>query len=159
RLRGGCSGQVRTASSSASWRASSAVAKSSPRRTSVARAPGTRKRSSSSSQAWPLWPAGCCPITASVLGAVGHHLPHVYPLVQRRAAGPGLGGNIGGDLHGPFVGVHVHQEPARHQVTGLGVRALGGDRGGVGAAVAHPRLGGGEGADIHELTAFLQQLD
>src|SRR5699024_821222 len=98
-LRGGCSGQVRTASSSASCRASSAVAKSSPRRTSVARARGTRERSSSSSHAGPLWPAGWCPVTASVLGAVGHHLPHVYPLVQRCAAGAGFGGKIGGDLH------------------------------------------------------------
>ena len=50
----------------------------------------------------------------------------------------GLGGDVRGELERALAGLDVDHVPARDQVAGLGKRPVGGDRGGVGAAVAHP---------------------
>jgi hypothetical protein len=45
---------------------------------------------------------------------------------------------VGRELERPLVGLDVDHVPARHKLAGLGVRAVGRDRSGVRAAVAHP---------------------
>jgi hypothetical protein len=64
--------------------------------------------------------------------------------------GPGPPETNAGDLQRALVRLDVDHVPARDQVAGLRVRAVGGDRRGVRAAVAHPGAGGHErlGADV-----------
>src|SRR5690625_2239509 len=113
--RGGWSGQVRSASTSPSWTASSAAAKSAPRRTRAPITSGTRERSRSSS------------ITASGGGVrcLVQERAQLEPLTDWLATGPRRGGELTGDLESPVVAVHVDHHPARDQVLRLGERAVG----------------------------------
>jgi hypothetical protein len=61
----------------------------------------------------------------------GHDLPDVDPLLQRLPARAGLGGDVGRELDRALVRLDVDHEPSRHEIAGLGVRAVGGDRRGV----------------------------
>src|SRR6188472_1549336 len=110
---GGSSPQAESARISASWTASSAVAKSAPRRTRTLRTRGTSARSSTSS--------------TSVLegGRGGEEGPDLEPLVDRLASGSRRGRQLTGELEGPVVGVDVDDHPPRDQVLRLGERAVG----------------------------------
>ena len=52
----------------------------------------------------------------------------------------------------------VDHVPARHEVAGLGLRAVGGDRRGVRAAVAHPGARRRERLRVDVLAVLLEQL-
>ena len=153
--RGGCSGHTRSASSSASCSASSAASKSSPRRTRPASTRGTRARSAPSSSR--RVGSSITPRQSSE-GAPGHDLPDVDPLVQRLAARAGLGGDVGRELERALVRLDVDHVPARDEVAGLGVRAVGGDGRGVRAAVAHPGARRRERLRVDVLAVLLEQL-
>ena len=87
-----------------------------------------------------------------------HDLPDVDPLVQRLSARAGLGGGVGRELDRALVRVDVDHPPAGDQVAGLGMRAVGGDGGGVRAAVAHPGLRRRECLRVDVLAVGLEQL-
>ena len=153
--RGGCSGHTRSASSSASCSASSAASKSSPRRTRPASTRGTRARRA---------PSSSCRVGSSITpdqssdGAsdmISRTSIHSYRGSPR---GAGLGGDVRGELERALAGLDVDHVPARDQVAGLGVRAVGGDGRGVRAAVAHPGARRRERLRVDVLAALLQQL-
>ena len=80
---------------------------------------------------------------------------HSYSGLAARA---GLGGDVGRDLDRALVRLDVDHVPARHEVAGLGQRAVGGDRRGVRAAVAHPGLRRRERLRVDVLAVLLEQL-
>src|SRR3712207_8715857 len=53
----------------------------------------------------------------------------------------------------------LSRSPARHEVAGLGQRAVGGDRCGVRTAVAHPGALGGECLGVDVLAVLLQRSE
>ena len=159
RSRGGCSGHTRSASSSASCNASSAPSKSSPGGQG-SRAPRYEVPPEPAQRA--LVPAVVSARRSRWVSRprrLGHHLADVEPLVQRLAARAGLGGDVRRDLEGAaLVGLDVDHEPARDQVAGLGVRAVGGDWRRVRAAVAHPGARRRERLRVDVLAVLLKQL-
>src|SRR4051794_25651506 len=123
---GGSSPHVESARMSASWTASSAVAKSAPRRTRTLKTAGTSPRSSTSSTS---------------LGDVGrrsHERPDLEPLEDRLAVGARRRRELTGELDGALVAVDVDRHPAGNQVLGLGKGAVDHCRSAL-AVVAHPR--------------------
>ena len=72
--------------------------------------------------------------------------------------GTGLGGDVGRELERALAGLDVDHVPARDQVAGLGVWAVGGDGRGVRAAVAHPGARRRERLGVDVLAVLLQQL-
>src|SRR5690625_348662 len=143
--RGGWSGQVRSASMRPSWTASSAAAKSAPRRTRTLITSGTSERSRSSS------------ITASggaVRGLVQERA-QLQPLAHGPTAGARSRGELAGKLQRPVVAVHVDHHPARDQVLRLRERAVGHRRLAL-AVEPDERAFGGERLGVHVLSGALQ---
>ena len=91
-------------------------------------------------------------------GAYGHDLADVDPLVQRLPARAGLGGDVRRDLERALVRLDVDHVPAGHEVAGLGMRAVGGDRRGVRAAVPHPGPRRRERLGVDVLAVLLEHL-
>ena len=75
------------------------------------------------------------------------------------AAGPGLGGDVRGELERALAGLDVDHVPARDQIAGLRVRAVGRHGRRVRTAVAHPAARRRERLRVDVLAALLQQLD
>ena len=131
--RGGSSGHTRTASTSASWTASSAAAKSAPRRT---RTPEHGRDDGPCSRA--LVDRGSTAGHSVTVGRLAVERAQLEPLVDRLAAGPRRRRQLPGQLERPLVAVDVDDHPAGDQVLGLGERAVG-DRRPALAVVADPR--------------------
>ncbi len=93
-----------------------------------------------------------------VLGRLGHDLPDVDPLIQRRPARAGLGGDVGRELDRAVVRLDVDHVPARHEIAGFGQRAVGRDWRGVRTAIAHPGARRCERLRVDVLAVLLEQL-
>src|SRR6266498_3489682 len=104
----------------------------------------------------PVTTDGPLPETSDLVA--GWYMIDVDPLVQRLPARAGLGGDVGRELARALVRLAVDHVPARHEIAGLGQRAVGGDWRGVRAAVAHPGARRRERLRVDVLAVLLEQL-
>src|SRR5215218_395593 len=110
---------------SASWTASSADAKSAPRRTRTPITSGISSRSRDSSTPVSMPVPGAAVRSVGDQGRGAEEGPHLQPLVDRLPAGSGRGRQLSGQLDGAVPGVDVDDHPAGDQVLGLRERTIG----------------------------------
>src|SRR5450432_4089219 len=127
---------------SASCTASSAVAKSAPRRTRTLNTRGTSSRSPTSFMGlrppvlhharlgvWRTARTGgsapSCPPSVGEVWRRGHEGSDLEPFVDGFAAGARCGRQLTGELDGALAAVYVYHHPPRDQVLRLGERAVG----------------------------------
>src|SRR6478735_77137 len=153
--------KVRHASTSASCTASSAVAKSAPRRTRTPMTAGTSGRSVAVSKA-PSRAPGAGGASAAVTGSgVGRGRcavegAHLEPLVDRPAVLARGQRQLAGELDGTVPAVDVDDVPPGDEVLGLRERAVGGR---LALLVGpHPGALGREGLRVDVLAVLLQPL-
>src|SRR5690625_4539146 len=140
---GGFVGQVRIASTRASWTASSA--------------PRSRRRDDGGCRS-PRGPAPAAALRSlDRRRLIGPERTQLEPLLNRLAACPGGSRQLSGELEGPLVGVDVDGHPARDQVLGLGEGSVV-HRRFARTVGAHERALGGQSLGVDVLPGLLQPV-